>query len=601
MEQNMKGAIQISVVSAALLAAIVSAAGAEPQTPAKKTAQKNSVTPFPTNNDPANQIRFKTAAEADARRAKLVNFIWTGGLPKTLPAVARGVDLPAEAIAIDPGNVASVDRLDANVSGWNFHAFTYLLYPTNRSNADRVVIVHQGHAGTTESGVGAAANHLLQNGFTVALMQMPLFGWNTDRAAEIPGRGRITFRDHGQIIYKTALNDDGQGFRLFLEPIVQTINHVEANMKGLKEIGMVGLSGGGWTASMAAAIDPRIKLSAPIAGSAPLYHRNVDPSSIGDPEQYFLPLFREDIAADGNGGGIATWTEIYALGGYGKGRHQIQVTNEFDSCCFSGRFADKYKTIVADTVQSLGAGKWEYLLDSTHNAHLISRHAIANAINPLFDIAKPTPTPSGLPIHDDFNNQEAAFPTDWAADPHNGGGFSAVEKKGGVTIRGKALASLVRTVPFNPQRGQPITITMKLLSMSGDNFAGVFITDEIGPRPHHLGVLLEPRTGAVVLNADNGGGFSTASDRVQLGTLDGYKGGSATITLAFDADGFTVKIDAEGVGRFDSGQHRWSEVPGGFDPAKLGEHAHLYLQSYDTAGEEPAEMTVDSISVSGSK
>jgi dienelactone hydrolase len=558
-------------------------------------------TPFPTNNDPANQIRFKTPAEADARRAKLVEFIWSDGLPKTLPTLARNVKLPVEAIGIDPANVASVDRLEANVSGWNFHALTYLLHPTSKVNADRVVIVHQGHAGTTESGVGSAANHLLQNGFTVALMQMPLYGWNTDRAVEIPSRGRIAFRDHGQIINKIALNEDGQGFRLFLEPIVQTINHLVANMKGLKDIGMVGLSGGGWTTSMAAAIDPRIRLSAPIAGSAPLYHRNVDPSSVGDPEQFFLPLFREDIAPDGSGGGVATWTEIYALGGYGKDRHQIQVTNEFDSCCFPGKFADKYKTIVADKVKSLGAGNWEYLLDSTHNAHLISRHAIAGAINPLFGITKPIPTPSGLPIHDDFNNQEDAFPTDWAADPHNGGGFSAVEKKGGVRIRGKALASLVRTVPLNPQRDRPITITMKLVSMSGDNFAGVFITDEIGPRPHHLGALLEPRTGAVVLNADNGGGFSTASDRVQLGTLDDYKGGPATITLTFDANGFTVKIDAEGVGKFDSGKHRWSEVPGGFDPAKLGEHAHLYIQSYDIGGEEPAEMVVDSVSVQGGK
>jgi dienelactone hydrolase len=582
--------LRIAATSVVLLVASFSAA-----------ASKSAETPFPTNNDPANQIRFKTAAEADSRRAKLVEFIWSDGLPKTLPTLARSVELPPEAIAIDPTNVARVDRLDADVSGWNFHAFTYVLHPSNKASSDRVVIVHQGHAGTTESGVGAVANHLLQNGFTVALMQMPLYGWNTDKAAEIPGRGRITFRDHGRIIFKIAANDDGQGFRLFLEPIVQTINHLVANMKGLKEIGMVGLSGGGWTTSLAAAIDPRIKLSAPIAGSAPLYHRNVDPSSVGDPEQYFLPLYREDIAADGSGGGIATWTEIYALGGYGKDRHQIQVTNEFDSCCFPGRFADKYKTIVADRVQSLGAGKWEYLLDSTHNAHLISRHAIANAVNPLFGIAKPVPTPSGLPIDDEFNNQEAAFPTDWVADPHNGGGFSAVEKKGSVTIRGKALASLVRTVPFNPQRDQTITVTMKLASMSEDNFGGVFITDEIGPRPHHLGVLLESRTGIVALNADNGGGFNTASDRVQLGTLDGYKGGPATIVFTFDSDGFTVKIEAKGVGKFDSGKQRWSEIPGGFDPAKLGEHAHLYIQSYDTAGEEPADMVVDSISVQGSQ
>ena len=36
---------------------------------------------LPTNNNPKNQIRFKTPKEADARREKLTRFIWPEGLP----------------------------------------------------------------------------------------------------------------------------------------------------------------------------------------------------------------------------------------------------------------------------------------------------------------------------------------------------------------------------------------------------------------------------------------------------------------------------------------------------------------------------------------
>lgn len=351
--------------------------------------------PLPTNNDPANQIRFDTQAEADAKRAELIKFIWGDGLPTATPAVTNDVELPPKTDGIDAASVASVDRLDVDVSGWGFRATSYLLHPANTANADRVVIMHQGHAHDLDLGVGATANHLLQNGFSVVVMHMPLFGWNADsKTAVIPDRGTLTYDEHDAMILNTAVNDDGQGFRLFLEPVVQNINHVLATKPKLQDISMIGLSGGGWTTSMMAAIDERIKLSVPVAGSAPLYYRNSDPPSVGDAEQYYAPLFDENVQLDGSGGGIATWLEIYVLGGYGQGRRQIQVSNEFDTCCFSGTFPSSYKSIVADKVTLLGDGKWEHALDSTHKSHVISDHIISSVVNPLLGIANPAPTPS---------------------------------------------------------------------------------------------------------------------------------------------------------------------------------------------------------------
>ena len=56
--------------------------------------------------------------------------------------------------------------------------------------------------------------------------------------------------------------------RFFLEPIVLTINYA-TQVLGYKQIVMMGLSGGGWSTTIAAAIDPRIQLSMPTAGSIP--------------------------------------------------------------------------------------------------------------------------------------------------------------------------------------------------------------------------------------------------------------------------------------------------------------------------------------------
>lgn len=354
---------------------------------------------LPTNYNPANQIRFDTAAEADAKRNQLVDYIWAGGLPVTaLPTVTSNLGnavFSGHLNGISSALVSSVSRLDANVSNFDFHSISYLLRPTNVAYEDRMVILHQGHsnAGTPlDAGVSQTANALLQQGFTVNVMQMPLFGWNTDRTANIPGQGTIDYGQlydgHASIILNTGPLNGGMGFRLFLEPIIQSINYAQT-LDGLIDVSMIGISGGGWSTHMAAAIDPRIMLSIPVAGAAPLYVRNTaGPNTFGDLEQHYEPMYDEDIAPDGSGGGVATWLEVFALGGYGSGRQQVFVTNEFDSCCFSGRFADTFDDIVSDQVDLLGAGDWDYYLDSTSSMHQIAPNTLTQIIMPALGIVR---------------------------------------------------------------------------------------------------------------------------------------------------------------------------------------------------------------------
>jgi hypothetical protein len=554
---------------------------------------------LPTNNDPTNQIRFDTPVEAEAKRSQLVNYIWLGSLPTTIPAVATNVGLPSQSLGIDPLNVARVDRLNANVSGWSFNALSYLLHPANTANANRLAIVHQGHASNLEAGVGTTANHLLQQGFTVLTMMMPLYGWNTDTTAVISGQGTVSYSTHDQMILNTSPTNGGRGFRLFLEPVVQGINYVQAANPALQDVSMVGLSGGGWTTSMMAAVDPRISLSIPVAGSAPLYVRNndVSQSSYGDTEQTYAPLFNENIQPNGTGGGVATWLEIYALGGYGAGRRQIKVTNEFDNCCFPGTYPNSYKSIVSAKVAALGSGQWEHYLDSSHTAHQISSHVVSTVINPAFGIQNPTPL--RLPIVDQFNNQSSGLPNGWSIDPSSGAGTQAAEYNGGAAIQGPGLASIVYNAPFNSQIDQPITVTAELTSISADNFVGVFLTDNIGSRAFHLGALFNMSAKQIALNADNGGGFNPAQDRITLGTLSAYSGGPATLSFSFDENGFSVGFNAGTAGAYSSGIRPWSQIPGGFDPSNLGEQTQLFIQSFDINGGTPASVVVNSISVTG--
>ena len=351
--------------------------------------------------DPSAQIRFVTSAQADAKRQELISFIWTNGLPtNTLPAVTTNIDaavFSGDLAGLNSVLVATVDRLDANVSGFDFHSIAYLIHPRlTNANSARLVIAHQGHQGGLIDGVGDTANRLLQSGFTVLAMQMPLVGWNTDNSFVLPGGATVTTRygtaGHDSMFLKLVppVLPGGAVFRFFLEPVVQGINYFLSTTPAADDVSMYGLSGGGWSTHMAPAVDTRIKQSFPVAGAYPLY---LAPYASGfpDTEQIYDPLYRE-TDANTNGvldtaAGVASWLEIFALGGYGPGRRQTQILNLYDTCCFGTDAFTTYTNFVSTVVSNLGQGEWRFYSDTSHKSHSVSSAARELVILPALSVA----------------------------------------------------------------------------------------------------------------------------------------------------------------------------------------------------------------------
>ena len=349
--------------------------------------------------DPSQQVRFATAEQADAKRRELIAYIWPDGLPvNTLPAVTRNIG--REVFAGDLGGLdgalaSAVERLDAEVAPYDFHGISYLVRPrTVNANNRRMVMLNSGHRkdGPFAYGVNDAANRLLGEGFAVLMTDMPLVGFNTCNTVKPPdGGATITIGKRGTSGHNEMFDKLTSGklpggtiFRLFLEPMVQGVNHFLNETPDATDISFIGLSGGGWSAHMLAALDPRIKQSFPVAGSYPLYAR---PSGMShDAEQFFAPLYCE-VDTNGDGiadaaAGVASWLEIYALGGYGPGRCQIQILNLYDSCCFSGDTFKTYDDFVAGVVRKLGQGQWGFYSDTSHRSHLISPVVLNQVIMP---------------------------------------------------------------------------------------------------------------------------------------------------------------------------------------------------------------------------
>ena len=128
---------------------------------------------------------------------------------------------------------------------------------------------------------------------------------------------------------------------------------------------MTGISGGGWTTTISAAIDPRIVASFPVAGTMPIYLRSKVPEDWGDWEQT-VPEFYQ----------IANYLELYVLGASGLGRKQLQVLNVHDECCFNGFKSQTYRSVVRSAVLEVGEGEYDLFLDVSHEEHKISNLAI---------------------------------------------------------------------------------------------------------------------------------------------------------------------------------------------------------------------------------
>ena len=186
-------------------------------------------------------------------------------------------------------------------------------YPAGR--ADTLVLYHNGHeTATCQPNYDGVVDYFNELGYDVMELMMPLIGCNTNPKAPQSHAWFKQYEDAGVHTIK-----------YFVEPVILAVNYA-VNRLGYEHVVMLGLSGGGWTTTLAAAVDPRIQLSFPVAGSVPfdlktgVYAR----MDRGDFEQ--LPA--RPIYA------VCNFTCMYVLAAVEEARTQIQILHQQDPCCF---------------------------------------------------------------------------------------------------------------------------------------------------------------------------------------------------------------------------------------------------------------------------
>jgi hypothetical protein len=311
-----------------------------------------------------NLISIQNKDHASAKRAELLNFIWgAGGLPKDQPAsVEKAIDDKRYA---DLANLKQIDRLTVKME-WGLISTAYHFVPAQANG--KLIIYHGGHDGDFIVAKDLIS-FFLKNGFAVIGMSMPLEPPNNQPVVELEHVGKVQLAFHDQL--KLLKMKSGHPVQLFLTPIAVVLNYAQS--LGYNGVFMTGVSGGGWSTTVYAALDPRITRSYPAAGTLPL-HLRADrnrtnsaqrPPDWGDYEQTIPELHS-----------IANYLELYILGSLGEQRKQLQIVNKYDPCCLGGEAFRSYEGIVNERVQSLGGAGFAVFLDTKNRTHSISSDAM---------------------------------------------------------------------------------------------------------------------------------------------------------------------------------------------------------------------------------
>jgi hypothetical protein len=316
-------------------------------------------------------ISIHNSGEASLKRTGLVSFIWgPNGLPKELPAkVEPGIQ---DARYADLSNLKQIDRLTIDME-WQLASTVYHFIPAQSNN--KLLIYHGGHDGDFII-AKELIDFFLKNGFSVMAFSMPLETPNNRPIVELEGIGKIQLSFHEQL--KLLKMKAGHPVQLFLTPVAVALNHVQP--LGYSSVYMTGVSGGGWTTTMYAAIDQRITRSYPVAGTLPLHLRADKNRSNtaqrgadwGDYEQTIPEL-----------NSVANYLDLYILGSFGENRKQLQILNKNDPCCFAGEAFRTYEGMVNDRVRALGSGMFAVYLDTSNKMHSISRATLTTMLDDI--------------------------------------------------------------------------------------------------------------------------------------------------------------------------------------------------------------------------
>lgn len=308
---------------------------------------KNQLSPI----DIASIIHVKNDGDLQKIRTDLNNYIFSNKSPTSKIPDKISINIHDKNFQ-NISNLKQIDELIINMK-YDVNSVVYLFHPEKSNN--KLIIYHEGHAGDFVNGK-KSIEFFINDGYTVMSFAMPLLGKNNNPIFEHESIGKIQLIDHDQLRYLET--NSFSPIQFFVEPIMISLNYLDQNYD-FDSYNMVGISGGGWSTTLYSAMDERINDSFSIAGSIPIFMRNV-PENVGDYEQILPELYY-----------IANYLDLYILSSVGTDRSFTQIFIKNDPCCFGNGEFRTYEKILTEHITNLN-GTFSIIEDDSIKRHEIS-------------------------------------------------------------------------------------------------------------------------------------------------------------------------------------------------------------------------------------
>jgi len=312
--------------------------------------------------DPSTKLNKHLTVDFSKIRQSLITTLWgSEGFPAELLPQKFVSSTDAGMLGITT-SLDSVHQLTLQME-LGFHSNP--VYLSRSPEADRLIIYHHGF-GEAADRMKALFLQLMNEGFDIIVLYPLGHGHIWNPANGFPTKDSKTLTN---IFHQMSAFD--RPYRYHLNPIFASLNHA-LKQKEYKSIDIIGFSMGAYLAVVAAAIDPRIERSYPIAGAYPAYMR-VRNEVMPDGPPSYKPMLN-----------VASSLDLFVLGSIGKNRKQVQIYNRYDRCCFNGLRGTLYEQDIQEMVRrTRQGGSFLVVLDESHADHKISSLVIELLLNDL--------------------------------------------------------------------------------------------------------------------------------------------------------------------------------------------------------------------------
>ena len=309
------------------------------------------LTPQEASVDVRSRMVAKSPSDLAALREKIIRHMWPSGLPLD----RRAADLRETKL------ISSVRRAYEFTVKLDLGLSSRTTFLEAAKGDDCLMVFNDGHyvrGGRFNNGPGwRIVERLLKAGCDMLFVSMPLYFDRQPVFARKSSGERIRLREHNAFF--EIDNSDRWALRFFLEPTIVSLNEV-LDRKDYRKVGMVGLSGGGWSTILLAALDTRITHSYPSLVVLPPPTQPVTKHFNPHFEYIYPPLFK-----------VVDHYSLMLMGVVSPARDAIHSYTRSD-IVFAGNKTAAFAPQVSAIAQELNGGNIRVFVDQTSGDHAIT-------------------------------------------------------------------------------------------------------------------------------------------------------------------------------------------------------------------------------------